>query len=151
MKKYWFRYDRVGACWCRRRHYVLGLSVRSSIVRLSVRPSVRSHRPLRNLRTWYFDNEWTDFDAKRQKASTDQGHGTITFKVTRSRSHEAWKYTGGLAKALLSTPLTSNLKLSGFFFDFSASAPVATCVRSGPCNEWGLKKETRHYVQWCAF
>jgi len=63
----------------RRRHYVRNLSVRLFI------------RPLPNLWTPYFENKWTDFDARWHKWFAGQGYETVNFgdQEVKEQSHTA--------------------------------------------------------------
>jgi len=67
--------------WQAKLNIVFYLLVRPT-VRSSVRPSVRL---LPNLRTRYFENELTDFDANWNKWSTGRGHETVKFESRRSK------------------------------------------------------------------
>ena len=105
----------MGACWCRRRHYVLGLSVRSSIVRLSVRLSVR----IGHYETCEHDiltmNRFRCKEAKGIYGSRTRHDNFQGDEVKVTRGVKIYWRPG---EGITFDPLTSNLKLSGFFWIF---------------------------------
>ena len=120
-------------------HYVLTLSVRSSI-----RSFVSS-----NLWTWYFENKWTDFDANWHKWSMWQGHETVNFvvKVTWplsfSRKWEARnsklihsRHFNYLAGKVLHCPVKKSIQIIVYINSITRLGVPGTRIRGRPRKTW---------------